>query len=335
MIHISLDVAALASARLTIAPLREAVESLRLLADPRPPLHLVAWIRRSREAIRGCDISLLMRLAGPAARCLPNFLTSTANAYGDGLEQALAEVAATPAEQVRHDLDLMFQPHPLPAGAAVGVQRRGHPTPDVVIRALRDGPEAFARRAAADLSLYWHRAFGEDWPRIRHVLAQDVRYRAERLVSGGVAGLFTGLHPTVDWTGDTLTIDRSDSRTERARQLLLMPSVFIGPEIGYSCTAGQAVICYPARGIADVWNSARPTPDTALAQLIGATRAQLLADLYEGRTTLDLAHRHDLTPPAVSYHLGALYRAGLVDRTREGRRVLYQINGRGEVLFEP
>jgi hypothetical protein len=112
MIHLSLDVTALASARLTIAPLREAVESLRLLADPRPPLHVLTWIRRAREAIRGCNLSLLTGLAGPAARSLPNFLTSTADVCGDRPEDMLTEVAAAPAEQIRHDLDLMFQGRP-------------------------------------------------------------------------------------------------------------------------------------------------------------------------------------------------------------------------------
>jgi DNA-binding transcriptional ArsR family regulator len=72
-------------------------------------------------------------------------------------------------------------------------------------------------------------------------------------------------------------------------------------------------------------------------------QAEVDGGLRPGTTTQDKERieasdydpvRHDLAPGAVSYHLGALYRAGLVDRTREGLAVRYQLTQQGSWLLE-
>ncbi|KJY31592.1 winged helix-turn-helix domain-containing protein, partial [Streptomyces sp. NRRL S-495] len=70
----------------------------------------------------------------------------------------------------------------------------------------------------------------------------------------------------------------------------------------------------------------------ALVGLVGAARARLLVLLTSPATTTDLAHRLGVTPGAVSRHLGALTAAGLLDRTRHGRRVLYRRSSLGDAL---
>jgi DNA-binding transcriptional ArsR family regulator len=59
------------------------------------------------------------------------------------------------------------------------------------------------------------------------------------------------------------------------------------------------------------------------AELIGHTRARILTLLERPQTTADLAARLSLSPSTVSYHLGVLYRAGLLERRRDRRRVVY------------
>jgi DNA-binding transcriptional ArsR family regulator len=58
------------------------------------------------------------------------------------------------------------------------------------------------------------------------------------------------------------------------------------------------------------------------------------ADLETARSTADLATRIGYTPGTVSYHLGALHRAGLVTKVRAGRHVLYQRTAHAAGLLE-
>ncbi|WP_230421121.1 ArsR/SmtB family transcription factor [Actinomadura soli] len=74
---------------------------------------------------------------------------------------------------------------------------------------------------------------------------------------------------------------------------------------------------------------------TALAALVGESKARLLRLLDEPLATVELAHRLRVTPSAVSQHLGVLHRAGLVTRARQGRRVLYHRSPLGDQLVAP
>ena len=67
--------------------------------------------------------------------------------------------------------------------------------------------------------------------------------------------------------------------------------------------------------------------------MVGA-RAALLADLETARSTAELAARTGYAPGTVSYHLGALHRARLVTKVRDGRYVLYQRTAHAAGLLE-
>lgn len=79
--------------------------------------------------------------------------------------------------------------------------------------------------------------------------------------------------------------------------------------------------------------SAADEPPAPAPDLLGATRARLLADLDLPRTTLELGERHFLAVSTVSYHLGILHRSGLVTRVRDRNRVLYQHSSRAAALL--
>jgi DNA-binding transcriptional ArsR family regulator len=68
---------------------------------------------------------------------------------------------------------------------------------------------------------------------------------------------------------------------------------------------------------------------TAFALLADPTRVRLLWSLRE--TPLDvssLAEAAGCKPTIASQHLAKLRLAGLVDRTRDGRRIIYSVRGR-------
>jgi DNA-binding transcriptional ArsR family regulator len=347
MIRIQMSAQGLSHTRLATSPLLEAVESLRVLAQPRRLPVAAPWVRRASAALRGHDLELLTSLVTPTGWWIPDFLAPrpTGNSPGScaGIDQLLALVAAAPAEQVRFDLDLLFRGRPLPAsivaatpGGAQALKRRRRPLPAVVAAALGDGEATFARRVADSLATYWDRALAPEWSSIKQVLDHDIRYRAARLAAHGFAGLFADLHPDLRWDPERLelVVDRPCQRARCATSMLLVPSVFSWPRTSVCAEAGQPSVCYPARGIAALWDDRHRHAARALADLLGVTRAALLADLDGGRTTTELAVRHDLTPGAVSYHLVALYRAGLVDRAREGLQVRYRLTQHGSWLLD-
>jgi DNA-binding transcriptional ArsR family regulator len=69
--------------------------------------------------------------------------------------------------------------------------------------------------------------------------------------------------------------------------------------------------------------------DRVFAALSDPTRRRLLAALSHGaRTVGDLATPLPISLVAVTKHLSVLERAGLVERTRRGRRVVCTLRGR-------
>ncbi|MGC4855271.1 MarR family transcriptional regulator [Micromonospora sp. DT4] len=81
------------------------------------------------------------------------------------------------------------------------------------------------------------------------------------------------------------------------------------------------------------WLGDRVVSDDPLARVIGSGRAALLHLLDTATTTTDLARRTGMSAGNVSAHLTALHAAGLVDRSRQGRHVLYRNTDAAAVLL--
>lgn len=71
----------------------------------------------------------------------------------------------------------------------------------------------------------------------------------------------------------------------------------------------------------------------ALAGLLSAGRARLLLALGEPLSTTEAAAAAGLTMSTAAQHLTVLHRARLVDRRREGARVLHWRSPLGEALL--
>ncbi|GLY73427.1 ArsR/SmtB family transcription factor [Actinoallomurus iriomotensis] len=322
MISFVLGVEDLADTRFALSPLHETVLSLRVLRDPSlSALHL-PWRRFVLAAIGVLDTELLMSLVGPR-RTLPDFLTPRPVTFAAAFEDELAVVRRTDPDLVRRDLLAAHAPDPVPAAL-----REAADGDDASVAALRDAICALLRR-------YWELAIEPGWPRMRLVLEADMTYRARRLAVGGARLLFADMHPNLRWHDGVLHIDKMISRhrvTAAGRGLLLVPSVFSHQPAPPVSPEEPPMLAYPSRGVATLWAAPPPADATALASLIGSSRARLLGVLEEPLPTVEIARRLRVTPSAVSQHLRVLYATGLVTRARDGRQVLYRRSELGDRL---
>lgn len=322
MISFVLGVEDLADTRFAISPIHETVLSLRVLREPGLyALHL-PWRRSILPTLEPPVASLLTSLVGPD-RAVPDFLTPRPAEFAATFEKELAAVRRTPSEVVRRDVRAVYPPGRLPE-----------------VLATLSGDDDEQALALLDvicdhLQSYWDVAIKPTWPQIRLVLEADMTYRARQLAVGGARLLFADMHPNLRWQDGVLQIDKmiGNHRVEAAgRGLLLVPSVFShkpAPPVGQD---ESPLLAYPCRGVATLW-APTPTPDaTALASLLGESRARLLHLLAEPLPTVEIARRLRVTPSAVSQHLRVLHTTGLVTRTRDGRHVLYRCSPLGNEL---
>ncbi|MFI6779990.1 DUF5937 family protein [Micromonospora sp. NPDC050276] len=312
-----LDGPSLARLRLAISPASEVTSWLRAAlsrfghpvhGDPGPA---------ARAALRHPDVALVAELMTPPGRLgyTPDLLTPKPplGPLDAAFEQQLAATAATPADEVAVQVNERF-----PAGRI----------PARVRTAVEDG--TLARRVTNGLRHFWRAALAEQWPAVRTALEAELALRATTMATAGVGSMLNSLHPKVGWTGSSLTVDSSYRITTAltGAELVLAPSALAWPQLSTQlCDEGNAVLVYPV--------GAGPTGQRRadrLGDLVGVSRAAILADLDVPRSTGQLSERHRLAPATVSYHLGVLLRSGLVVRTRERHSVLYRRSDHGDGL---
>ncbi|MGW0538497.1 ArsR/SmtB family transcription factor [Streptomyces sp. NPDC003032] len=189
------------------------------------------------------------------------------------------------------------------------------------------------RHLANGLARFWHDALSEGWPELRSIINQDIAHRATAIATHGIGRTLGTLHPDMDWAGDAVTLAKSwhGEIDVTGRDLVLAPGVLNWPDVIIQVdTPGQFVLYYPAQRI----GAGRDRRSGRIAQVVGNTRAALLADLETARSTAELAARIGCTPGTVSYHLSALHHARLVTKVRDGRYVLYQRTAHAADLLE-
>ena len=308
----------LARMRFAISPSFELVRSLQAMRDPSTAALHLPWLRKLSGRLGGLDLAPVIALVPPSGYS-PDFLTPPPTGPAVEIEDDLARMRATPAAQVRKDMEVFAR-----------VQRKR-----AFVQPWLDHPRRELGRLADTLEAYWERALEPVWPRIRAFLEADLAHRARRLTEGGPAAVFDDLHATLHWRGDRLEVHTAYDTTVplAGRGLLLVPSAFAW-ERPFSMTDApwQPTVVYPARGVATLWEDTDAAPE-GLARVLGDTRARLLSALDAPRSTTELSRRLELTAGGVSQHLSALKAAGLVSAGREGRLVLYVRTPRAEALL--
>jgi DNA-binding transcriptional ArsR family regulator len=310
MIAFRFAVEDLARTRFAISPMWELVQSVRCLVDPsRAALHL-PWLAGLKGGpLAGLDLAAAVALV-PAQGYIPDFLTPPPGSPLVSFADELALVRATPAAQIRKDMESF---------------RRSHGGIAPVLEPFVDTPRRAVGRLTETLERYWAIAMEPHWPRVRALLDADIAHRARRLTAGGPAALFDDLYRTVSWHGDHLKVDQDweEDVALGGRGILLVPSAFGWQRTMVITTPPwQPTLVYPARGVAMLWAPGERAPD-GVAALVGRSRAAILAALDAPRSTTELARTLGATPGGVSQHLGVLRGAGLVSGQREGRSVLY------------
>ncbi|MEA5359514.1 DUF5937 family protein [Amycolatopsis sp., V23-08] len=308
MIELVLTAAGSQRVRFAISPLEEVLGAVQTLLGVRShPAHL-PWISEAPAL----DVPELAAVLS-ARHYLTEFLSPPPEGPETTAEAQLRVVRATPPHQVALELAMV----------------------DADLSLLPADPAAARNLLADQLETVWNTLLAPQWPKLRELLAADIAYRTRLLGSGGIAAMLAGLHPQVRLTGTSVLVDvRSGERLEiDSRGLLFIPAVFAWPNVGViTVPPWQVSLLYPARGVASLWAAAAAPPEP-LAEVLGRTRALLLATLDDPAATADLAHRFGLAPATVSAHLTALRGAGLLTSERTGHRVLYRRTGLGEALL--
>jgi hypothetical protein len=304
--------------RFALSPLFELDGLLRRVAARRLP---AAWLTRITPSYRLLQRSPAFRavLALHSPRHGPAFIAPPPQGLAQTVADDLAVVRATPLAQAREEIAECLRQRPSTDGEALAVLA----APDVV------------DQVADALDRAWHDLLAPDWPQLRAICERDVVHRAGRLGSGGWLAALDGLHARVRWRDGGIEVLRNTLERAidlRGEGLLLVPSVFVWPGVAvHHEDPWPKTLIYPARGVAALWEHPAPTPD-ALGALLGRSRARLLAALDTPASTTQLARSLGLAVGAVGDHLTVLRRAGLLDRARAGRSVLYRRTPVGDAL---
>jgi DNA-binding transcriptional ArsR family regulator len=315
--------------RFALSPMWETITSLRALTATGGGLQVHRpWREWVRGRLGGVDLDLLTALVRPAGY-IPDFLVPSPAQRSSSFEAALAQVSAANPGAVSWQLRHLAE-HPL---AAPGPRRAERAR---LLRGLAGLPGGGVVRVTAALEGYWRAAVAPHWPRLQALLHADLAYRLEELADGGVGALLRNLHPSIGYDGSTLRIVKyyEGDADLSGRGLLLVPCAFAWPDVVVlTAEPNVPTVSYSPRGIGTLWER-HPSPDgSALAEVLGRTRATLLSQLDLPMSTTQLATALRLSAPTLSAHLHALHRAGIVSSRRDGRAVLYSRTPLGDNLL--
>ena len=303
----------LAGSRFAISPLTETVAALTTLAGRDPIPGLRHWANQNRSAYRerlaADPVAEAFVEAGVRPRWIANLLSLPPQRGDRTFHDELRRVREIPPAVARRDLAV-----------------DGRLAPPLRSREV-------VSRAADLLEWVWTETVRPDWPRRRQIFEADIVTRSAKLGAGGWASALEGMRAGMRWLGDgRLQINAYDNppRTITGAELLFIPTTSSRGWVGWEEPSRYA-ITYPCAGmLADDEPPAVGSP--TLAQLIGPVRAQILVALAEPRSTSQLVALSGYGLGSVGGHLKVLRDAGVVQRHRAGRSVLYRRTPLGDRL---
>ncbi|MFJ2904196.1 ArsR family transcriptional regulator [Streptomyces sp. NPDC087212] len=311
-----LDADTLARSRFVVSPFAETFACLKLLhagVGSHPGER--DWLRRQlpgyRALLAADPVTALLVRAGLGRDWIADFLTPTPR-DGEPFPDTLARVRAVAPEDAHAHLRLSLA-GPLPP-------------------ALADRAD-LPRRAADLLESIWQNGVRPDWERRRRILEADVGVRTAQVSRGGWATVLDALRPGTRWLGESrFQVNRHayPPRAIEGADLLLMP---VTPQrhgwVSWEDGARYALV-YPCAGtLADTRGAPVPAP---LGALLGTARAGVLVLLETPLSTSQLVAITGQPLGSVGRHLRLLLDAGLLERRRTGRSVLYTRTTAGEAL---
>ncbi len=187
--------------------------------------------------------------------------------------------------------------------------------------------------AAELLRWVWRQTIRDEWDRRLRILRADVVSRTARLSSEGWSGALDGIAPGVRWLKNgrlQVNAHPYPPRDIRGRDLLLIAAHSRGSWVSWRLPDLYAVV-YPVTGM---FASAPAPLSEPLVRLLGRNRARLLTMLAAPTSTSALVAATGLPLGSVGGHLRVLLDAGLLERRRSGREVLYWRSPVGTTLVE-
>jgi DNA-binding transcriptional ArsR family regulator len=309
----------LARARFVVSPMADVVAALAALAQPRDPTE------RTTAALHGAAFAAMLEEHPQRAAVLrcstrpgwrADFLGIPPVGDPTTFADELALVAALGDERIRADL----------------VETVGDALPTALLR------PGVTEAATGLLAWVWTRVVASDWPRRERVLRADIVARTARLARSGWEAVLPDLGRDRAWLGDgRLRINVFDNPTRdlgEAHELVFVPHHGTGSHVGWELPTRYALY-YPVTGVL-AERDAGPDegPAAATARLIGGNRARLLVALTDPASTTGLVALTGLPLGSVGRHLRVLLDAGLVQRRRSGREVLYWRTALGDALAD-
>ena len=330
MIRIHLDEVTLARTRIAISQLLDMIRGLEILHrhPTSVPWPYADWAQGAREVLRTAPETAPLRLYGDLygtdhGRPTPDVFTPIPEEAFPDLEAELGRLRSTPPALVREQVEKHY-----PEGA-----------PDFLRGYVEDPVSAFARLADA-FAMFWEQAMAPYWPAMRTALDEEVLLRARRLAAEGPDALLLDLHGPEVWQAPVLNFPKRNKESSLVavdQRLLLIPLIFAENTTMVSTDHPRIQsISYQARGAARLAGRSaghRPDRPDRLAVLVGPARAALLRALGRPSTTTGLAGELGLAPSTVSEQLAGLLAAGVVQRRRSGRSVLYELEPSGVSLL--
>lgn len=279
------------------------------------------WVARLRPRLarlrRETPLDAVLALLLPREGA--NLLAPPPMSLAQTIEDDLAAVRSTPRAVARREFEHYLAVQPQLSSS---------------VRTVLRSRTAVTQIADA-LEQAWHDLVAPDWPQLRAICERDVVHRAGELGRGGWGAALAGLHRAVRWRDGGVEVLRMDGGRVPVGGvgLTLVPSVFIWPGLAaHHDDPWPKAIVYPARGVVALLEPTATRPASALAALVGQSRSRLLAALAAPASTSQLAHSLGMSVGAVGDHLAVLFDAGLLDRARAGRSVLYRRTPLGDAL---
>lgn len=311
------DISAL---RFGVSPGHELCHAVRALQTPGAHPLQWGWIHAVRDAVPSGAFDLLCVLIGRDGY-FPDFLTASP-AWDMTADDEVARLREAPLGPMRVDLGKMVE-------RSAGARREA-------LRRMRERPRSARAMIADAWREFWDAALAPHWPQLDRLLRSDIAVRSRRMTSSGIAAMVGTLHDSVDWRGDAVRV-RMRLHEEivdcAGSGLVLVPSVLARRCSVLTERPAQPTLFYPAHGVTETWSRDDGAGEAAIAVVLGAGRARLLHVLSEPLSTSEAAAAAALTVSTASEHLTALRRARLVDRRRDGARVLHWRSPLGEALL--
>lgn len=315
--------------RIAWSALWECVCSVRVWQAPARHAPLRPWIRRP-SAVRAGDLRLLAGLVREDGY-IPDFLAPPPSGPNLSFQDEISHLRETAGEVVAAEVTRV---------AAVAAESGRAETFELLARFAHD-PYGLRDAVADALERYWQEVIALEWPRFLALLEGEVLSRGRALALHGAGVVLGALHPAVAYRTGAIEVEspQQGEVSGMSSELLLVPSVFAWPDVfTVHDSAWRASIYYPARGVGTLWERPRAEPSGTggpdrLVMLAGASRAKVLRAINYPSTTAELAAVLGTASPSISAHVQRLYEAGLLERTRVGRRVFYHRSSVGTALL--